>query len=515
MSLIRSSLSIAFLTLISRIFGFVRDVLIANAIGASWLSDAFFVAFKIPNFFRRLFAEGAFNAAFVPQFAGICSTEGREQAVKFASEALSVLLVILILLNALFIIFMPWLLQWFAPGFVGDSTKYDLTVTLARICFPYILFISVVSLLGGILNSLEKFAVVAFSPILLNICLIFALWVFTAYTETPAHALSLGVTLAGVTQMIWLIYSCKKVDALPSIMVPRITAQVRKMLRLIAPAALGAGVAQINLFIDLILASNFHEGVSYLYYADRINELPVGVIGIAVSTALLPTVSKQIRAGDQKAAHYSINRAIELVMLFSLPATLALITIPEPIIKVMYEHGEFSADDTVATYRAMVAFAIGLPSFVLVKIFAAGFYASENTRTPFIVATICVLLNLTLNLILMRIIEHVGLALSTSLAGWFNAVTLGLILHRRGMMVFDSNLKRRLPRMAAATAVMVGVLIPLHYALTNWFLQALWLQASALTILVGAGAISYGIAIIGFKTVDRQTIKSYLKRRTS
>lgn len=512
MSLIRSTLSIASLTFVSRIFGFLRDVMIANAIGASWLSDAFFVAFKIPNFFRRLFAEGAFNAAFVPQFAGLISTEGKPQALRFASEAMSVLLVILILLNALFLVFMPWLTQWFAPGFVGDQQKFGLTVELSRICFPYILFISLVSLLGGILNSLEKFAVVAFSPILLNLCLIFAITCLTDFTKTPAHALSIGVTLAGITQFLWLVYSCRRVEALPSLLAPRLTGHVRKMLKLIAPAALGAGVAQINLFIDLIFASNFKDGVSYLYYADRMNELPLGVIGIAVSTALLPTLSKQIRSGNMEAAYHSMNRAIELVTLFALPATLALITIPEPIIKVMYEHGAFTAADTAATYRAMVAFAVGLPSFVLIKIFASGFYASENTRTPFIVATFCVVINLCLNYILMQFLQHVGLALATSIAGWFNAITLGILLHKRGLLTADKALKRRVPRMFVANGVMVAVLIPMHYALDEWLDGSLTMQAMALCLLVGTGMVSYFVAIIGFKAVDRSTLKTYLRR---
>ena len=296
MSLVKSTVVIGSCTFLSRIFGFLRDMLIANVIGASWLSDAFFLAFKLPNFFRRLFAEGAFNVAFVPLFAGKLEESGKNVAMRFASEALSVLLVVLLILNAAFLLFMPVLLPLIAPGFTDDPEKFDLTVTLARIAFPYILLISMVSLLGGILNSLRKFAAVALTPVLLNIVLIAALLGLSDYTETPAHALSWGVSIAGCVQCLWLIIACKRADALPSLLLPRITPQIKRLLVLIAPAALGAGVAQINLLIDVILASRFEDGVSYLYYADRITQLPIGVIGVAASTALLPMLSSHLKA---------------------------------------------------------------------------------------------------------------------------------------------------------------------------------------------------------------------------
>lgn len=513
MSLIKSTFTIGSFTLVSRIFGFLRDVLIANAIGASWLSDAFFVAFKLPNFFRRLFAEGAFNAAFVPQFAGMLAADGKDKAILFASEALSVLLVALILLNAIFLTFMPWLLQWFAPGFVDEPEKYNLTVTLAQITFPYILFISLVSLLGGILNSLERFATVAATPILLNLCLIAALLVLPPYTPTAAHALSIGVFVAGIAQFVWLLRSCHTIDALPSLLVPKFTAHIRKLLRLIAPAALGAGVAQINLLIDLVLASHFDDGVSYLYYADRINELPLGVIGVAVGTALLPMLSKQIREGRTDAAHHSLNRAIELVLLFALPASIALMLIPEPIIHVMYEHGAFTNDDSVATYTALIAYAAGLPAFVLIKVFAPGFYAAQDTKTPFIIATTCVAINLVGNLILMQYYAHVGLAMATSLAGWINALLMGFVLYRRSLFVPDHPLRTRLPRTIFASLLMGAVLIPTHQLLAPWFDDSLTLRILALVLLVGAGKMTYGATALALGAVDRKTALGYLRRR--
>lgn len=513
MSLVKSTAIIGFYTLLSRIFGFVRDVLVANAIGASWLSDAFFVAFKLPNFFRRLFGEGAFNAAFVPQFAGLLSTEGREAAMRFASESMAVLLLCLMILNGIFLVFMPWIMPIFAPGFTDDPDKYDLTVTLARIAFPYILFISLVSLLGGILNSIGRFAAVAAAPILLNITLIAALWWLVDYTETTAHALSIGVFIAGLVQLFWVGYACWKADSLPALLAPRFTPHVKKLFKLIAPAALGAGVAQVNLLIDVILASNFEDGVSYLYYADRLNEFPIGVIGVAVGTALLPMLSKQIRAGEMGKAHYTLNRAIELVWLFGLPSAVALLVIPGPITSVLYEHGAFTAEDSRATAAAMAAFAAGLPAFVLVKVLAPGFYANEDTKTPFTIAAICVAVNLCFNLILMQHYTFVGLAMSTSIAGWVNAILMGVILYRRELLIPDQALRQRAWRMAFCAVVMGGVLYGLSLPLTGWLAGVQWQKILALLLLVGGGMLVYGVLCLLLKAADLEQIGRVLRRR--
>lgn len=516
MSLVKSTLTIGSLTFVSRIFGFVRDVLMANLIGASWLSDAFFVAFKLPNFFRRLLAEGAFSAAFVPMFAGMHAADGKDKAMRFASEVLSVLLVILLLLNAVFIILMPVLLHLFAPGFTSDPEKYALTVDLARICFPYILFISLVSLFGGILNSIQKFAAFAAAPILLNLCMVAALLFFTPHTPTAAHALSFGVFMAGVVQLAWILWFCKRENCLPSLLVPKLTSQVRDMLKLIAPAALGAGVAQVNLLIDVILASNFEDGVSYLYYADRINELPIGVIGVAVGTALLPMMARQIREGKSDLAAHSLNRAIELVLLAGIPACLALLTIPHTIITALYQHGEFSAIDTNATYTAMMAFAAGLPAFVLIKVLAPAFFANKDTKTPFIIATGCVALNLILNLILMQFYEHVGLAMATSIAGWVNALWMAIILYRRRVMTPDAPLLRRVPLLLIAGAVMTIVLLGLNSVLKDWMMEGGSTERGlGIIVLVGSGMGVYFAMVLVLKIFDLNEIKGYLRGKKS
>lgn len=503
MSLLKSSAIIASLTMCSRLLGFARDMLIANTIGASWLSDAFFVAFKLPNFFRRLFAEGAFNAAFVPQFSGILATEGKQSALHFAGQALSFLLMALLALNAIFLSCMPWLLQFFAPGFTESPDKYVLTVELARICFPYILCISLLSLLAAVLNAMGKFAAAAAAPILLNISLISALFFIPA--QTAAHSLSWGVFIAGIVQLIWLGIFAWKHQAMPHFSKPVLSPPIRKFFCLIAPAALGAGVAQVNLLIDVVLASLFPEGVSYLYYADRINQLPLGVIGVAVGTALLPMLSKYYKLSDTLAAHNSLNRAIELVLLFALPAMVAFITMPELLVQVLYEHGAFSSDDATATYLALIAYAAGLPAFVLIKILGPGFYANEDTKTPFYIALFCVGLNFVLNLIFMQFFAHVGLAIATSLSGWVNAGLMAFILHRRHLLKPDAALYKRLPRFALCAALMGGFLIALQNALVvNEMLL--------LAFCVVAGGGFYAASILGTKALSLQELKGYLRK---
>jgi putative peptidoglycan lipid II flippase len=515
MSLVKSTLTIGFFTLLSRISGFIRDILMANMIGASWLSDAFFVAFKLPNFFRRLFAEGAFNAAFIPSFSSILTAEGRESALRFAGEVMAVLLVVLLVLNAVFIVFMPWITPIFAPGFADTPEKFDLTVVLSQITFPYILFISLVSLLGGVLNSMGKFAGPAASPILLNLCMIAAMLFLNSSSATPAHALSYGVFIAGIVQLGWLVFICMKSGAMPALVGPKMTTQVRAMLLLMAPAALGSGVQQLNLLIDVIIASHIPDAVSYLYYADRITELPIGMIGVAVGTVLLPMLSRQIKNGDREAANDSMNRALELVLLFGIPCTAALFAIAEPIIRVLYQHGAFTAENMVATKNALLAFSVGLPAFLAVKIFAPGFYANHDTKTPFKIAIACVLVNLFFNLTLMGPLRHVGMALATSIAGWVNVGAMAYILHKRDLFTPDKFLKMRLAKMVIASVAMGVALTLLQPLFAGYYEENIFSKAFALTCVITLGMLVYGGAVLGLKAYDIRLIKSLLLRRRS
>lgn len=512
MSLAKSSAIIGFFTLISRISGFVRDMLVANVIGASYLSDAFFVAFKLPNFFRRLFAEGAFNAAFVPSFAALLTAEGRPAALRFASEVLSLLIVALLALNALFIVLMPWIMPLFAPGFLDDNVKFDLTVTLARLCFPYIFFISIVSLLSGILNSINKFAAPAFAPVLLNMCLVLGLLFLSAHTKTPAHALSIAVFIAGIVQVVWLVMACIRAQALPSLLWPKMSQKVKTMLLLMAPAAIGSGVQQLNLLVDVIIASHLSGAVSFLYYADRIVELPIGMIGVAVGTALLPMLSKLIRQGERDAAIYRMNRGLEMVLLFGLPATFGLWIVADLIISVIYEHGAFSHSDATNTTNALFAFAAGLPAFLAVKIFAPGFYAAHDTKTPLRIALICVVVNLVLNLVLIHPFAHVGMAMATSAASWVNLILMVRILRKRGQYQPDLLLKARLLKMLTASGFMGFVLASLDQLLDPFMAHHAWQKPLLLALLLAVALFSYAGALLALKTVKISEVRQAFKR---
>ncbi len=490
--------------MISRVMGFIRDITIASGIGASYLSDAFFVAFKLPNFLRRLFAEGAFNSAFVPMFSGMLAVDGKDKARDFASQAMSFLLMVLLIVTGVFILLMPWLMHILAPGFVNDPTKFELTILLTRITMPYIIFISLVSLLGGILNSSDKFAAVAATPIIMNLCLICIPWLIEDFTPTLAHGLAIAVFVSGIAQWLWLVWFCRKQNMLPRLIRPRLSPEVKKLLLLIAPAALGAGVAQINLFIDIIIASQFESGVSYLYYADRINELPLAVIGIAVGTALLPMLSRKVREGKRDEANYSHNRAIELALFLSIPAAVGLVMVAEPVIRVMYLRGAFSLLDMTETSRVLVAFACGLPAFVMIKILAPGFFANEDTKTPFKIATFCIVLNVALSLLLMGTFKYVGMAMATTTSGWINAFLLMLLLKRRGWLVIEPVLWREMGKVGLAVIAMVAALLATQDHMIPYINEGEVIRALALILFVVCGAaayfaVAYSLDIIGMR----------------
>ncbi len=514
MALLRSVATVGGFTMISRLLGFARDILIAAMLGAGPVADAFFVAFKLPNFFRRLFAEGAFNAAFVPLFTKHLGEDGIEEARRFAAEVLSVLIVTLLLFCTLLQIFMPWAMVAFAPGFSADPAKFDLAVELTRITFPYLLFISLVSQLGGVLNSLGRFAAAAATPILLNLALIGALLGLTPFVETPGHALAWGVTIAGVLQFLWLIEACRRADMSFRLPRPALTPRVRRLLVLILPGAVGAGVVQINLLIGVVIASLLPGGsISLLYYADRVTQLPLGVIGVAVGTALLPLMSRQLRAGDDGAAMASLNRSLELSLLLTLPAAAALIAIPGPIISVLFERGAFGAGETAATADALVAYSLGLPAYVLIKVLAPGFFAREDTVTPVKIAALCVAINIVASLALMGPMSHVGIALATTIAAWVNAMLLAWLLARRGYLVLDARLKSKLPRICAATIGMAALLAAGVYGLDPMLGGGAAERVAALALLIGGGLLAYAVLSLATGAAATADLRRMLRRR--
>ena len=494
MSLFRAITTVGGFTMISRVFGFVRDILIAAALGAGPVADAFFVAFKLPNLFRRLFAEGAFAAAFVPLFAGTVESDGKHTARLFAEQALSVLFVALLVITIAAEIAMPWLMRAVVPGFLDDPDKFDMTVLFARITFPYLLFISLVSLLSGVLNSFGRFAAAAATPILLNLCLIGAILLLAPLMPTPGHALAWGVAGAGVVQFIYLYLAVVREGIWLRFPKPRITEEIRVLCRRALPVALGAGVYQINLVIDMIIASLLPSGsISYLFYADRVTQLPLGVVGVAVGTALLPMLSRQVRADKQAEAMHSQNRAIEFAFLLTLPAAVALFVIADPIIAVLFQRGAFGPDQASATAAALAIYAFGLPAYVLVKALVPAFFAREDTKTPVKIAVLAMVVNVVLSLVLMGPFLHVGLAMAMVASAWLNALFLMVVLSRRGHLVVDQRLKSRSVRTASSALVMGAALFIGVDFLMPQLAGASVEKALALMTLIAGGVAVFAI----------------------
>jgi putative peptidoglycan lipid II flippase len=503
MALLRSVVTVGSYTLVSRAFGFARDILTAAILGAGPVADAFFVAQRLPNLFRSLFAEGAFSAAFVPLFAGTMEEHGKEAARIFAEDALAVLLAALLGFVLLGEIFMPAVMAVIAPGFSEDPAKFSLTVELTRITFPYLLFIALVALQGGVLNAVDRFAAAAATPILLNLFLIAALLLMDRFGWRDGHALAWAVTGAGLAQFLWLLSSCARAGLALRLPVPRLTPGVRRTLAVMAPGTLGSGVTQLNLLISTALASLLPTGaVSYLYYADRLNQLPLGVVGIAVGTAILPPLSRHVRLGQIAEAVATQNRGLEMALFLTLPAAVALALLANPILSVLFQRGAFDASDTTATAAALAAYAAGLPAFVLIKVLAPAFFARHDTATPVKVAIAAMAANLCLTLVLMQFLAHVGIALATTAAGWINALTLLGLLMRRGHFRFDHRARRNLPRVGVAALGMGVILLLLRVALAPALAEPPIIRLGALAGLVGAGLASFAVFVLAFGVAD-------------
>ena len=514
MPLIRAIATVGGWTMGSRVLGFVRDMFIAAFLGAGLVSDAFFVALQFPNIFRRLFAEGAFNAAFIPLFAGELTEHGRVAARAFAERVFGIMLLILIVLSVLVEIFMPEVMGVVAGGFVDEPEKFQLAVDFARLTFPYLLFVSLSAMLGGILNTLEKFAATAAAPILLNIVLIGALTgVAFGWLPDPGLALSWGVLIAGVGQFVWLAAMCSRTGLMP--VVPRLVfgPRVKRLFMLMGPGILGAGVYQINVLIGVRLASELPEGsVSFLYFADRVNQLPLGVVGAAVGVALLPLLSRQLRAGDTDAARDSQNRAIEFAMLLTVPATAALLIIADPVVTVLFQRGAFDAADAAATGAALAAFALGLPAYVLIKALAPGFFAREDTATPVKIAALTLVVNVALALALMPTLAHVGIALATAISAWLNAGLLAVLLYRRGLLEPDRRLVTRLVRISIAGLLMAGALWLIADVLASSLNRSDAASVAALVLLVVAGMVIYGVLAQLLKATSLGEMRGMFRR---
>ncbi|SNY98612.1 murein biosynthesis integral membrane protein MurJ [Halomonas sp. hl-4] len=490
--LMRSGLIVSAMTMLSRVMGLVRDVVVAALLGAGDGADAFFVAFKIPNFLRRLFAEGAFNQAFVPVLSEYSTQRNKQEIRELLNAVAGSLTAILALITALAMLGAPWLIWLFAPGFGRDPEKLAMTADMLRLTFPYLLLISLTAFAGSVLNTWNRFAVPAFTPVLLNISLIGAAVLLTPLMQEPAMALAWGVLIAGVAQLVFQVPFLLRLGLMPTPWPNLAHEGVRRILKLMGPALFGVSVSQINLLLDTVLASLLAAGsVSWLYYSDRLVELPLGVFGVAIGTVILPALSK--RHADQSNVHFAamLDWAIRMVLLLGLPAALALVVLAEPLLITLFHYGAMTDTDIQMAAMSLRAYAVGLVAFMLIKVLAPGFFARQNTKTPVKVAIFAMVANMLFNLILVWPLAHAGLALATALSAFLNAGLLGYLLYKEGVLVFQPGWGRFAVQLVGGCALMSLALYFVAPEWTAWLAMSLWQRVAWVSGLVALGAGLY------------------------
>lgn len=486
--LLSSVLTVGVWTLLSRVLGFVRDVIIANLLGPGVLMDAYVAAFRLPNMFRRFFAEGAFNAAFVPMFSK--RLEAEDDPIGFARLAMSGLAVILLILTALAMIFMPALVWATAEGFHGDE-RFDITVEFGRITFPYILFISLAALFSGVLNAANRFAAAAAAPVLLNVMLVTAMSVAWFRGEAVAQALIWTIPFAGLAQLALVWYAADRAGLRIRPTRPRWTPEMAQLVRIAIPAALAGGVMQVNLLVGQLVASNYDKAVSWLYAADRLYQLPLGVVGIAVGIVLLPDLSRRLKVDDRIGAREALSRAGEISLALTIPSAVALMVIPLPLVSTLFERGAFGTDDTAATATAVAIYGLGLPAFVLQKILQPLFFAREDTKSPFRYAVVAMVINAVIAIGLSYAIGWIAAAIATTAAGWVMVWLLMRGARNFGDVArFDDRFKQRLWRIILASLLM-GVVLWVLWILMGPLFGIAGIRWIALLVLIVLGSVSY------------------------
>ena len=463
--MIRRIATVGGLTLVSRLTGFVRDVVMAAVLGAGPIADAFFVAFRLPNHFRAIFAEGAFAAAFVPAYARTLEQAGLPAAKLFADQIAAALIAINLVLLGFALFFTPWVVSVLAPGLVDDPARFDLAVALTRITFPYLALVSIETLFAGVLNANNRFAAAAGAPILLNLSVVATLLLAPFFSDA-GHAAAWGVLLAGVAQVLFVGIDAEGHGYGVRLRMPRMSEPTRRFLKALGPAIIGAGGVQLALFADTLIASFLPTGaLSALYYADRINQLPIGVVGIAVGTVLLPEMTRRLAAGDEKGAASAQARGIQLALLLTIPCAAAAITIPDLIMRALFARGAFTAADAASAGATLAAYSIGLLPFVLMRSFTAPFYARGDTATPVKAALLAAAVNIALKVVLMGPLAQVGLALATSVGAWINLSLLAFFARRQGFAVSGTAIGKPVAKLIAAGLVLTAALLAGAYGL--------------------------------------------------
>ena len=497
--LLRSTVTVGSMTLLSRVLGLIRDIVLARFIGAGFGADAFFVAFRIPNFLRRLFAEGAFSQAFVPVLSRYKTERDHEEVKRLVAHTSGWLGGILFVVTLISVIAAPVLVMIFAPGFLDDQPKYDLTVQMLRITFPYILFISLTALAGGILNSYGSFAIPAFTPVLLNISMIAAAIWLAPHMHQPVMALAWGVFIAGVLQLLFQLPYLHRLRLLPH---PRLSGHdegVKRIRKLMLPAIFGSSVAQVNLLFDTLIASFLVTGsVSWLYYSDRLVEFPLGVFGIAIATVILPSLSRDHSRASPEAFSRTLDWALRMAVVIGTPATIGLMLMASPLLISLFQYGEFGSHDVRMATLSLMAYAFGLLGFILVKVLAPGFYAQENTRTPVRIAVIAMVSNMVLNIIFVVTMTqlgiegpHAGLALATSISAFINAILLYRTLRQQGVYQRQPGWRRLCLQVLFASVLMGALLWWGSGSVAQWQAWRWSDRILHLVLWIGAGVIAY------------------------
>ena len=512
--LFRSFFTVSFYTFLSRILGFVRDILIAKFLGSTVTSDAFFVAFRLPSFFRRILAEGAYSAALIPVFSGVVlDSKDDHEAADFVENTMSLLLFVTVILTIIFYFGMPFIIQILAPGFSSNKEAFDLAVHFGKIIFPYLIFISLVAHFTSIINVHGKFAAGAFAPAILNISLILSLFVLTPQLSSAGYALSYGVLIGGLFQFVFMYKSVLKFYR-PRIRIPQLNERLKKFFLLFFPGVIGSGVIQLNIIIGTIIASFLPIGaISHLYYADRLNQLPLAIFGIALGVVLLPNLSKAIKSGNNKVATKLQNKSLEFALLISIPSAIGLYILSLPIVHILFERGAFTQEDTLYTSNVLAYFALGLPAYVLIKVLIICFFARENTKTPLYTSIFSVITNIILSLILISSMREMGIALATAISAWVNALLLFIILISKQIL----NLDRQFFINVFKLLVCLFVFIFIVRYLNNLFFAELYfvdimnnIFYLVLTIIIAVAI--YGILIFILKIITITDIKKYLKK---
>jgi putative peptidoglycan lipid II flippase len=507
MNLLKALATVSSLTLLSRILAFVRDVLIARVFGAGAATDAFFVAFKLPNLLRRLFAEGAFSQAFVPIFGEYRNRKGHDETKLLVDHVTTMLALILFVVTLVGIIAAPLLIYISAPGFAADPAKFDLTAQLLRITFPYIFFISLVAVAAGILNTYNKFWVPAFAPVLMNVCFIGgALWA-APYFNPPILALAWAVFVAGIVQLAFQLPFLKKIGMLPSLRFSLKDEGMWRVIKQMGPAVFGVSIAQISLILNTVFASFLVAGsVSWLYYADRLMEFPTGLLGVALGTILLPSLSKLHASGDTEEYSKLLDWGLRLTFLLALPAALALGMIATPLLATFFQHGEFTAHDVLMSRNALVGYSVGLIGLILVKILAPGFYAKQDIKTPVKIGIVTLLATQAMNLLFVFVLDlaHAGLALSIGLAACMNSAILFHFLKKRGIYRPEPGWVKFFLKLAVSLLALGLVLWFGMGSEAYWFTAHGWARILHLSALVAGGVLAYfGVLfVLGFRPRD-------------